>query len=156
MPGELLSHGFGRRAMRSGATRKGRDCTGKTWGCALAGAADAEFELYLVERRSDLLHCLADLRRIGLERAGPEVERLGFELDLRRVGRAVFRTLIGHVASDARAAPRFTAAFSARARLRGTPCRPARAGTRARYGCRGGSPPRPACRALADAARRRP
>src|ERR671935_548096 len=91
--------------MRSDATRKGADCTGKTRGCELAGAANAELELHLLEHRPDLLHGLTDLRWISLERACPEVERLGLELDLRRVGRGVLRRLLGHDRAFAKKRP---------------------------------------------------
>src|SRR5581483_654674 len=81
--------------------RKGRDCTGKSGACGrLAGAADAELELHLVKARPYLLHRSSDLRRVRLEGARPEIERLRLELDLGRIGRGVLRALLGHPRSD--------------------------------------------------------
>src|SRR5919204_3737829 len=103
--------------MRSDATRKGADCTGKTRGCELAGAADAELELDLLKHRSDLLYGLTDLRRIGLERACPEIQRLGLELDLGRVGRGVLRALLGHDRHSQKKGPLARASLSSRSLL---------------------------------------
>src|ERR1051325_817836 len=83
-------HAWRREKEGAGLYRK------KSWRCGLARAADAELELHLLEGGADLLHRLADLRGISLEGARPEVERLGLELDLRRVGRRVLGTLLRH------------------------------------------------------------
>src|SRR5438067_13544491 len=64
----------------------------------LADAANAELFLHRLEHRADLLHRLADFLGLGLERARPIVQRLGLELDLRRIGRRVLRFLLGHPA----------------------------------------------------------
>src|SRR5919109_3110099 len=103
--------------MRSDATRKGADCTGKTRGGELAGAADAELELDLLEHRPDLLHGLTDLRRISLERTCPEVERLGLEFDSGGIGRGVARPGLCH-ALQTRLARRGSTARGSRGRRR--------------------------------------
>src|ERR1044072_8955973 len=82
----------GPTARRSGVTRKGADYTR-----VLAGAADAELLLDLLQHGPDLADGLAEPVLVRFQGACPETERFGIVgVDLRRIGWRVVLSIYFH------------------------------------------------------------